>query len=140
MAAGKVRLEIAALEPGGELAVLAAARYGSVVADPRDPIDSVSSRPSFQALIYPAIPASLAIPPDAPPAFLLCGAADQPAISRGLATLYLALAGAGVPTELHVYAGVGHGFGIRPTEHGPVAAWPQRFIEWLDAQGLLRPR
>jgi len=134
------RIGVIGFSAGGELAALAAASFGKVVPRDGDPIDGLSSRPSFQALIYPSIPAGLVIPPDAPPAFLLCGAADQPAIARGLASLYLAFATASVPSELHIYAGVGHGFGIRPTDHGPITAWPSRFIEWLDAEGFLRSR
>jgi len=41
---------------------------------------------------------------------------------------------------LHIYDGVGHGFGIRPGNTGPVAAWPTRFLEWLDQQGLAKRR
>jgi endo-1,4-beta-xylanase len=78
--------------------------------------------------------------PDTPPAFLLGGAADQPAISQGLAELYLALRRAGARAELHIYDGVGHGFGIRSGNTGPVAAWPTRFLEWLDQQGLAKRR
>jgi len=52
----------------------------------------------------------------------------------------LALKRTGVPTELHIYAGVGHGFGIRPGNVGPAAAWPQQMLDWLDAQGFTKPR
>jgi endo-1,4-beta-xylanase len=69
--------------------------------------------------------------PETPPAFLLGGAEDQPAISQGLADLYLALIRAGGHAELHIYEGVGHGFGLRVGNTGPVGAWPQRFLEWL---------
>ena len=77
---------------------------------------------------------------DTPPMFLLCGADDQPAISQGVADLYLALRRAGVSAELHVYAGVGHGFGLRPDNSGPVAAWPQQFLQWLGVLGLTASR
>jgi len=39
---------------------------------------------------------------------------------------------------LHVYAGVGHGFGLRATNHGAVAGWIDRFREWLDGRGFLK--
>jgi endo-1,4-beta-xylanase len=45
---------------------------------------------------------------------------------------------AGISAELHVYAGVGHGFGSRARLRGAVAAWPVRFREWLDAKGMLK--
>ena len=49
-------------------------------------------------------------------------------------------AGAGAQAELHIYDGVGHGFGIRSGNTGPIAAWPTRFLEWLDQQGLAKRR
>ena len=42
---------------------------------------------------------------------------------------------AGAQAELHIYDGVGHGFGLRANNRGPVAEWPQRFLEWLDPEG-----
>jgi acetyl esterase/lipase len=121
---------------GGELAALSGVRYDDGAAHAADPIERVSSRPAFQALLYPAIPQGLTFSADTPPAFLLCGAADDPKISQGLAQLYLALRRAGAGAELHIYDGVGHGFGIRPATAGPIAQWPQRFLEWLQQQGL----
>jgi endo-1,4-beta-xylanase len=121
---------------GGELAALSGAHYDDGAAHAADPIERVSSRPGFQALLYPSIPQGMTPSVDTPPAFLLCGAADDPTISQGLAQLYLALRRAGARAELHIYDGVGHGFGIRPGTAGPVAEWPQRFLEWLQQQGL----
>ena len=71
------------------------------------------------------------------PAFLACGENDRLDISQGLPELYLAMKKAGVSAELHVYTGVGHGFGVRETTKGPVAAWPSRFLEWMGAKGFL---
>ena len=127
---------------GGELAALA----GTVAADggvanSNAPVERVSARPRFMGLLYPAIPQQgMKLSPDTPPAFLLSGAADQPAISQGLAELYLALRRAGAQAELHIYDGVGHGFGIRSGNTGPIAAWPTRLLEWLDQQGLSKRR
>jgi acetyl esterase/lipase len=129
------RLGVMGFSAGGELAALAAVRYDSGEAGSNDPVEKQSSRPSFQALLYPAIPEGMKFSPQTPPAFLLGGAADLPAISQGLAELYLALRRAGARAELHIYDGVGHGFGLRASNVGPVAAWPQRFLEWLDAEG-----
>ena len=74
---------------------------------------------------------------DSPPAFLACGEKDRTDISEGLADVYLRFKRAGASAELHVFAGVGHGFGLRAGMKGPVAGWPERFAEWLDARGLL---
>jgi acetyl esterase/lipase len=136
------RVGVMGFSAGGELAALAgmSAADGGVE-NPRDPVDRLSARPGFSALIYPAIPQQgTSFSPDTPPAFLLGGAADQPAISLGLAELYLALRRVGARAELHIYDGVGHGFGIRAGNTGPVAAWPTRFLEWLNQQGLAKRR
>ncbi len=74
---------------------------------------------------------------DMVPAFLACGENDRTNISQGLPELYLKIRKAGASAELHVYAGVGHGFGFRPTLKGPVAGWMDRFHEWLGARGFL---
>ncbi len=102
-----------------------------------DSIDKLSSRPAFQSLIYPAIPKDMPLSKDTPPAFLACGENDRTNISQGLPELYLAMKKAGVSAELHVYAKVGHGFGLRATSKGPVQQWIQRFHDWLDVQGFM---
>jgi acetyl esterase/lipase len=129
------RIGVMGFSAGGELAVLAGTRYDAGAPDSTDPVERLSSRPRFQALLY-AIPQNLEFSRDTPPAFLLGGAMDQPAISLGLAELYMALRRAGAHAELHIYDGVGHGFGLRSSNTGPVAAWPRRFLEWLNQQGF----
>ena len=79
---------------------------------------------AFQALLYPGLPKDIKLTKETPPAFLLCGAEDRENISQGLPELYLALRKAGVSAELHVYAGVGHGFGLRLSNHGAYSEWP----------------
>jgi acetyl esterase/lipase len=128
------RVGVMGFSAGGELAALAASRYDKGTPDSDDSVDKQSSRPSFQALLYPAIPSGLNFSTETPPAFLLGGAEDQTAISQGLAELYLALRRAGAHAELHIYEGVGHGFGVRVDDTGPIAEWPQRFLEWLGRQ------
>jgi endo-1,4-beta-xylanase len=123
---------------GGDLVARASVHFEAVAADAPNEIDRFSSRPDFVALLYPGLPRELQPSANTPPAFLLCGADDAPAISTGLAEWYLALERVGVPVELHVYAGVGHGFGIRASNTGPVASWPQRLLDWLDAQGFTK--
>jgi len=127
------RIGVMGFSAGGELAALAAAGSDAGAAGAIDPVDRQSSRPNFQALLYPAIPSGLVFSSQSPPAFLLAGNQDDPAISQGLAQLYLDMRRAGARAELHLYEGVGHGFGLRSSNAGPVAAWPQRFVDWLEA-------
>ncbi|MFN0105025.1 MAG: alpha/beta hydrolase [Bryobacteraceae bacterium] len=116
------RVGVMGFSAGGELAALAAVS---------------TAKPAFQALIYPAIPRNMTLTKDTPPAFLVCGENDRQSISQGLPELYLALKKAGAPAEIHVYSGVGHGFGLRDDMKGPVKEWLIRFHEWLGARGLL---
>jgi len=132
------RLGVLGFSAGGELAALAAMRGEPARADAPDPIERESSRPAFQVLVYPGRSQNILPTPQSPPAFLLCGADDRPDISEGLASVYLRFKQAGVPAELHVYSGVGHGFGVRASNTGPVAHWLDRVREWMDGRGLLK--
>jgi len=131
------RVGVMGFSAGGELAALAATRFDAMEGA-SDPIDQLSAKPSFQALIYPAIPRDMKLSKDTPPAFLACGENDRQNISQGLPELYVAMKKAGASAELHVYSGVGHGFGLRATTKGPVALWPERFHQWLEVRGFLK--
>jgi acetyl esterase/lipase len=132
------RVGVIGFSAGGELAALAGSRVDPAKAD-GDPVDQLNSQVGFFGLIYPAIPKDMPLAKDMPPSFLVCGENDRQNISQGLPELYLAMKKAGAQTELHVYTKVGHGFGLRPTLKGPVGQWPQRFYEWLEVRGLLKP-
>ena len=104
----------------------------------------LNAAPAAGTAVVPGAPVELRpdilarVTKDMPPAFMLCGADDQPAIGQALPQLFLAMKRAGVSAELHEYAGVGHGFGLRLSQHGAVADWPQVFVEWMDTKGFLR--
>jgi endo-1,4-beta-xylanase len=132
------RIGVMGFSAGGELAALASTRYDSGLPSSEDPVERWSSKPDFQALLYPAIPHDPRLTAQTPRAFLACGGDDRPDISQGLPELYLALSRLHVSTELHIYAGVGHGFGIRKTNPAPVSGWTELFLEWMNAQGLLK--
>jgi endo-1,4-beta-xylanase len=132
------RLGVMGFSAGGEVAYLSAMHYDKGAAGAADPIDRQNCRPDFQALIYPGNSRRIEPATNSPPAFLACGSNDRQDISEGLATVYLKFKQAGVPTELHIYAGVGHGFGLRPGDSGPVSKWLDRFDEWLGQSGFLK--
>jgi len=132
------RVGVMGFSAGGEIAALAATRFDTGSPTAEDPVDRLSSRPAFQALVYPAIPKDMKLSKETPPAFLACGENDRQNISQGLPELYLALKRAGANAELHVFTGVGHGFGVRATSKGAAAGWPSRFLEFLEMRGLLK--
>jgi endo-1,4-beta-xylanase len=131
------RVGVMGFSAGGELAALAGTRWDAGITGTADPLDRKSSKPAFQALLYPAISHDMTRLKESPPSFLVCGEDDRPDIAQGLPQLYLLLKQAGVSAELHVFAHTGHGFGVRPGNRPPVSDWPQLFLEWLDVQGML---
>ena len=118
---------------------MASTRYDSGGATAADPIDRESSKPDFQALIYPGLPQdeNAKLSKDSPPAFFLCGEDDRIDISQGLPELYLAFKRVGVSAELHIFAGIGHGFGLRDSNRGSAARWLELFYGWLGQKGYL---
>jgi endo-1,4-beta-xylanase len=122
---------------GGEVVAFTAMRAAPGNASAADPIDRESARPDFQALIYPGKSSQIIPEKGAPPVFLAAGYGDRTDISEGLAEVYLRFKRAGVPAELHIYAGAGHGFGLRAANKSPAGAWPERLREWLIDRKLL---
>ena len=132
------RIGIMGFSAGGELAAFAAMKSDPGKADAADPIDRASSRPDFQALIYPGTSNLFTVEKGMPPAFIACGYGDRPDIAEGMASLYLKYKTAGVKAELHIYSNAGHGFGYKPNTTTAAGAWPYRFREWLVDSGLLK--
>jgi endo-1,4-beta-xylanase len=133
------RIGIIGFSAGGELAAYAAMKNDPGNKAAADPIERQSSRPDFQALIYPGGSGTFTVEPGMPPVFLAAGYSDRPDISEGLARVYLQYKAAKVPAELHIFANAGHGFGYRPDAKPSAAArWPERFTEWLGDSGLLK--
>jgi acetyl esterase/lipase len=75
---------------------------------------------------------------ETPPAFIAIGEKDGMAVP--MAEHFIALKKAGVSTELCIFAGAGHAFGMSkdakwsPTVHG----WPVRLTEWMAGMGFLK--
>jgi len=132
------RIGIMGFSAGGELAAFAAMQSDPGKPGDPDPIECASSRPDFQALIYPGTSNLFTVEKGMPPVFIACGYNDRPDISQGMASLYLKYKEAGVKAELHIFSNVGHGFGYRPGTTTAAGDWPFRFREWLVDSGLLK--
>jgi acetyl esterase/lipase len=133
------KVGIMGFSAGGELAAMASTRYDAGKPAAADPVERMSSRPDFQALIYPGKGAeAMTITKDTPPAFMLCADNDRnPATA--IAALYGEFKQAGVPVELHIYASGGHGFGMRGGDRpAPVMnTWNLRLADWMMDRGWL---
>lgn len=93
-------------------------------------------RPDFLVLVYPAIPAGLAVTASTPRTFLVA-ANDDPTVNPAdnAGRFYASLRAFKVPAELHIYSSGGHGFGIQKTGKTS-AAWPDALIAWLKEARL----
>ena len=66
-------------------------------------------------------------------------AADDKIKADSSAVLYLALRHANVSAELHIFAGGGHGFGLRPTTQPAAGTWPGLCEAWLRSRKFIPP-
>jgi endo-1,4-beta-xylanase len=133
------RVGMMGFSAGGEVVALVCRNPDKGKEGADDPVERQSCRPDFQALVYsgPQGIAQQTVTKEAPPAFILVG--DEDNAAKWLVEHYQALKKAGVSAELHVYAKTPHGFGFRPDKATrPVSTWPQRFLEFLDAEGMLK--
>jgi endo-1,4-beta-xylanase len=133
------RVGMMGFSAGGEVTALVCGKADKGQADAPDPIDRLSARPDFQALVYsgPQGIRGQAVTKETPPTFIVVGDVDDAA--TWLVDHFAALRKAGVSAELHVYAKAPHGFGYRPNKTvRPADSWPQRFEEFLGVQGMLK--
>jgi acetyl esterase/lipase len=131
------RIGIIGFSAGGRLASLESMSSDAGNPASPDPVERAGSRPDFQVLVYPGEPELIEPTKDSPPAFLVAGSLDD--LADGLPAAWLRFKRAGVPAELHIYAGVGHAFNFRPNPH-PVGTWGDRMFDWIADGGFLKPK
>ena len=134
------RVGVIGFSAGGVLTGLTGVHFDKPVTNRVDSIDELNAKPAFLGLVYGSPFGSTSswkteIRKDMPPVFLIAGGNDR--IAEAYPEIYQQLKATGVSAELHIYAGVGHGFGIQPKNSPAVAGWIHRFHEWLFTQGLL---
>jgi len=129
---------------GGYLAAEISTKYRQRLYAPLDDADKESARPDFAVLVYPghlatdtdSLNPNVPVSSETPPTFLVQAEdADIDPVHESL-VYYAALAKAGVPAEMHLYAQGGHAFGLRPTAL-PVTHWPVLVEKWLHTIGIL---
>jgi acetyl esterase/lipase len=139
------RIGTVGFSAGGHLAAATATSFEKRTYAPIDEIDKISCRPDFAIPVYPGylkakdkneLAAIARIPTNAPPFFIVHGGDDIISEPEGSVLLYLALNQAGVPAELHIYAGAAHDFGVRKTGH-PYSTWTDSCLQWLRQYGFL---
>ena len=135
------KIGVMGFSAGGSLSARASTLFNKRTYPPVDKSDSLSCRPSFTMLIYPAyldqgpnftLTPELELNKDVPPIYIF-QTADDPYGNSAL-VMAGALRNAKLPVELHFLSIGGHGYGLRP---GKVAAetWPILAEKWL--KGIL---
>ena len=132
------KIGIMGFSAGGSLSARLATRFDEVLYEKVSSEDTLSGRPDFAALIYPAyldqgenrsLTPELTISKDTPPMFLF-ETADDPYGNSAL-VMAGALRDAGIPLELHYLPYGGHGYGLRPTNEA-AKSWPDLLITWIS--------
>ena len=131
------RIGILGFSAGGSLSARASTLYLDADYAPTDSYDSLSARPDFAVLIYPAyldegtnhaLTPELKVDKNTPPMFIFVAGNDQHANSS--LVMAAALREKKVPFELHILPKGGHGFGMRPGNRA-AETWPLLCEEWM---------
>jgi acetyl esterase/lipase len=151
------RLGVLGFSAGGHLAAILATEPDAPDIHAPDPIDRLSARPDFAALLYPvitftdnaavhkgsrdalvgkdqaqwaALSAEKRVTKETPPIFLAHAKTDKTVPVENSLLFFQACQNAGVPAELHIFPSGPHGFGLAP--NNPVlSVWPDLLLHWM---------
>jgi acetyl esterase/lipase len=131
------KIGIMGFSAGGSLSARTSTLFNYKTYSPVDNADSLSCRPAFSLLIYPAyldqgenktLTPELKLTKETPPIFIFQTADDQ--YGNSALVMAGALRDAKLPVELHILATGGHGYGLRPGKPAP-DTWPVLAEKWL---------
>jgi acetyl esterase/lipase len=132
------KIGVMGFSAGGSLSARASILFNKKTYRPVDKADSLSCRPSFTMLIYPAyldqgpnqtLTPELQLNKEVPGMFIF-QTADDPYGNSAL-VMATSLRNAKIPVEMHLMPSGGHGYGLRP---GLTASemWPKLAGNWLN--------
>ena len=131
------RIGVLGFSAGGHLAATLSHNWKMRTYPNIDETDSVSCRPDFTVLIYPAflgdqnlkLTSEINISSKTPPAFIAQAQNDRKHIPSAIA-YFTALHKADIPSEIHIFPTGGHGYGLRDSAY-PVSDWHELCEDWL---------
>jgi acetyl esterase/lipase len=138
------KIGIMGFSAGGSLSARTSTMFGKRSYSPVDKADTLSCRPSFAMLIYPAyldqgpgnsLTPELELTKDTPPLFIFQTADDT--YGNSALVMTTAMRNSKLPVELHLMPTGGHGYGLRPGNDA-AEAWPLLAEKWLTR--LLNPK
>ena len=137
------KIGVMGFSAGGSLSARASTNFNMRSYAAVDKADSLSCRPSFALLIYPAyldegpdntLTPELHLTKDVPPVFLF-QTADDPYGNSSI-VMTAALRKAGVPVEFHLLPSGGHGYGLRKGNRA-AETWTSLAEKWLGSTLIL---
>ncbi len=151
------KIGVVGFSAGGHLAASLATAADTPDASASDPIDRVSARPDFAALVYPVITfvdeahvhkgsrtalvgddktlweelsAEKRVTSNTPPIFLAHSAVDKTVPVENSLLFFEACRKAHVPVEMHIFPSGPHGFGM--TKNPVLSIWPDLMVHWIN--------
>ena len=140
------KIGVMGFSAGGYLAAEISTKYQRRLYASVDDADKESARPDFAVLVYPghlatdndSLNPNVPISSETPPTFVVQAEDTHMDPVHESLVYYTALAKAGVPAEMHLYAQGGHAFGLRHTQF-PITNWPRLVEAWLRTIGMTSP-
>lgn len=139
------KIGIIGFSAGAHLAATISAPANPVPYEPQVPVDAISYRPDYTALIYPAYLADettlqlkreFKVTENTPPTFLVQAENDWVHVEMSI-SWYLALKKKNVSVEMHLYPEGNHGYGLVRTGK-PISNWCCLACDWFRRQtGML---
>lgn len=136
---GASQVGVIGFSAGASLSCRAATRWNEPTYEPnpKDKVDTLSCRPDFAILIYPAyldegenhtLTPELTVTKDTPPLFVFGTEDDVRYSGPSTPVIMEAMQKAGAPIEVHYLTKGGHGYGMR---RGAGLIWPTLAEQWL---------
>lgn len=142
------KIGVLGFSAGGHLTLMVSTSSQTPAYEPVDDLDKTPCYVNFAVPVYPAyvlertdkgytlesrIVDEFAFDAKTPPMCFIHGD-DDVCPSMASAVVYAKLKSMGIPTELHIFAKTGHGFGAKPTDNH-VGDWLNRVYEWMKVMG-----
>ena len=142
------KIGVMGFSAGGHLTLMTSTSSQTPAYEPVDDLDKTPCYVNFAVPVYPAyvlertdkgytleskIVDEFAFDAKTPPMCFIHGD-DDVCPSMASAVVYAKLKSMGIPTELHIFAKTGHGFGAKPTDNH-VGDWLNRVYEWMKVMG-----
>ena len=135
------RIGVLGSSAGGHLAARVSTGFDTKSYQEVDELDSVSCKPDFTVLLYPAymnkgkeLSKEFTVSNEISPTLIVSARDDG--FFPGSEIYAAALKKAGASIRVHFFEKGGHGFSLRPKQH-PLSTWPNLYLQWLKDMKII---